>query len=590
MNIYPHEISDELVTGTVLLRPVAPLAPTVTIEEVMRLFTDNRELTAIPITEGRKPVGIVDRRRMVEQFARPFSRDLFGRRSVAGFMDTRPLVVDVHLDLGRLSQLYLDSGKANQQDCFIFTDRGEYAGLGSGHELMRLVTQRTQEKLFHLAHTDALTRLPNRLLFLDRLRQAMTHADRAERLVAVLLLDLDRFKTVNDTLGHSVGDQLLIEVAARLEGCLRDGDTVARLGGDEFTVLVPELRQIHDAESVARKVVAALQHPLPLNGHEIFVTPSVGIAIYPFSDNIEELLVNADTAMYRAKELGGNQYCFYTHRMRTASVQKLTLESSLRRAIDKDELRLHYQPQIDLPGGRAVGAEALIRWQHPERGLLGPADFIPLAEETGLIVAIGEWVLRRACAHARQWHKAGKGGLRVAVNLSARQFYQKDFVQMVEGILLDTGLPPDLLDLELTESTLMQNTAGTVGALNELRAIGVHVTMDDFGTGYSSLSYLKRFPIDCVKIDRSFVSDITTDPDDAAIANAIIAMAHSLELRVVAEGVETAEQLCFLCERGCDEAQGYLIGRPVPFDQFQAPAVVTTHQCHCPRHRGGVLS
>lgn len=581
MKIYPSELSNELVTGTTLLRPVAPLAPSVTVEEVMRLFTDNRELAAIPITEGRQPVGIIDRRRMIEQFAQPYSRDLFGRRPVASFMDPKPLIVDVHLDLGRLSQIYLDSGKTVQYEYFIFTDGGEYAGLGSGHELMRITTERVQEKLYDLAHTDALTRLPNRLLFLDRLRQAMSHAERAERLVAVLLLDLDRFKTVNDTLGHSIGDQLLVEVAGRLQECMRDGDTVARLGGDEFTVLIPELRQITDAETIAHKVISALQHPFLLNGHEVFVTPSVGIAIHPFTDNIEELLVNADTAMYRAKEQGGNQHLFYTHHMRTASAQKLTLESSLRRAIDRDELRLHYQPQVELATGRLIGAEALIRWQHPERGLLGPAEFIPLAEETGLIVAIGEWALRQACAQARQWQQAGRNDLRVAVNLSARQFYQKDFANMVKSILLHSGLAPDLLDLELTENTLMQNTAGTVGALNELHELGVHVTMDDFGTGYSSLSYLKRFPIDCVKIDRSFVTDITTDPNDAAIANAIIAMARSLDLRVVAEGVETEGQLRYLCEHGCHEAQGYLIGRPVPAETFPLDLPMWTAPCQC---------
>jgi diguanylate cyclase (GGDEF)-like protein len=506
---------------------------------------------------------------------------LFGKKPVTVFMDDTPLVVDARLDLVKLGERYMQTGKNTLHDCFIITEDGRYTGLGNGHELMRVITERTQTRLFQLAHYDALTGLPNRLLFLDRLRQAMTQANRSERLVAIMLLDLDRFKAVNDTLGHSLGDRLLTHIAERLTACVREGDTIARLGGDEFTVLIPELRHIQDAASIAQKIVEHLDRPFALNGHEVFITPSIGIAFYPFCEDIEELLVNADTAMYEAKNLGGNNYQFYTYEMRTASHERLALESALRRALDHNELVLHYQPQLDLASGRIVGAEALIRWQHPELGLIAPADFIPLAEETGLIIPIGEWALHAACAQARAWQNRGLPELRVAVNLSARQFYQKDFVATVTDILAQTGLAARHLELELTESTLMQNTAGTVTALTELHQRGVQIAMDDFGTGYSSLSYLKRFPVDRVKIDRSFVADVITDPDDAAIVSAIIAMTRSLGLRVTAEGVETEAQINFLCEQGCHEIQGYLIGRPLPAVEFERLGFVTAHACRC---------
>jgi len=424
--------------------------------------------------------------------------------------------------------------------------------------------RQTQERLTYLAHYDALTGLPNRLLLQDRLSQAMVEADRHDRLVAVIFLDLDRFKLINDTLGHEMGDALLRSVAERLRACVRAGDTISRLGGDEFTIVLAGIAHVDDVAHVAQKIIESFEPPFNINGRELFASPSMGITLYPFDDNdIDSLLRNADAAMYHAKELGRNTFQFYTAELNRRTSKRLALETALRHAIERNELLLHYQPQVNLKTGRITGAEALLRWRHPEMGLISPLDFIPLAEETGLIIPIGEWVLRSACAQARIWHELGYDGLQIAVNLSGRQFQHRHLAKLVKKVLKDTKLDPRQLDLELTESVLMHNTEAVLGAMDELHAYGVVFSMDDFGTGYSSLSYLKRFPIDTLKIDQSFVRDIPRDPDDAAIARAIISMAHSLGMKVIAEGVETAQQLAFLRVNRCNSMQGYYFSRPI---------------------------
>jgi diguanylate cyclase (GGDEF)-like protein len=446
--------------------------------------------------------------------------------------------------------------------------------------LRRLVLQAMEQSRV-LAFYDSLTGLPNRQLFTDRLDRALAHARRYKRLVAICFLDLDGFKRVNDTLGHSIGDQLLCQVAQRLMTGVRLGDfvgrlhsdespvAISRLGGDEFTFVLREIAKAEDAGGVADRVLDVLREPFVVEGHEVIATASIGIAVFPNNgEDTETLLRNADTAMYSAKDRGRNNRQFYAKSMNDAAKRKLDLEHRLRRALDREDFSLYYQPIRDAVGGTLTAAEALLRWEDPELGPVSPVEFVPVAEETGLIVPLGEWVLRTACAQSQAWQAAGFRPIRMAVNLSGRQIRQPTLVETVAQVLQESGLSPAQLELEITESTIMQDDAVTITAFRELDEMGVGLALDDFGTGYSSLSYLRRFPVSRVKIDRSFVNGIPTNPDDAALAAAVIAMAHSLRLSVVAEGVETREQAEFLRESGCDELQGYLISPAVSSEQF----------------------
>ncbi|WP_025917195.1 EAL domain-containing protein [Herminiimonas sp. CN] len=426
-------------------------------------------------------------------------------------------------------------------------------------------TKRYQAELEFQANHDALTALANRNLLHDRLCQAIIHAEHHDYPMWVVFIDLDRFKFVNDTLGHQAGDTLLKHVAERLLHAVRETDTVARLGGDEFVLLLSERGAESPGAGVVQRIMDAIAKPFVIEQHEFFLTSSIGIAVYP-NDGLDAdtLIKHADVAMYRAKETGRNNFQFYTPEMNQRALERLRIEGDLRLALERDEFLLHYQPQVDLHTGLIVGMEALIRWSHPTRGLVSPANFINLAEETGLIVPIGDWVMRTACRQNKAWQRAGHAPLRVAVNLSAAQFAQHDLVQSITAALEDAGLEPQYLEIELTESLVMTDVARTIGVLQELKTLGVHLSIDDFGTGYSSLSYLKRFPINVLKIDQSFVRDITVNPDDAAIVASIISLAHSLRLDVIAEGVETEDQLAFLWRNGCDQIQGYYFSRPVP--------------------------
>jgi len=426
-----------------------------------------------------------------------------------------------------------------------------------------------EQKLIKQASYDTLTDLPNRSLAFDRLNLAVKQAQRSRRCVGVLFIDVDRFKSVNDTLGHTVGDQLIIEVGNRIKSCVREGDTVARLSGDEFLVIISSIRKVVDSEIVADKILQALNKPFTLEGQEFFLSASIGVTGYPNDgEEPQVLLRNADAAMYKAKENGRNNFQFYTPEINAQAQLRVKTETLLRRALTKDELFLTYQPQIDVRTHRLVGAEALIRWQSPELGLVRPDQFISLAEDTGLIVPIGEWVIHTACRQAKQWQEICGMPLRVSVNISQRQFRGSKLVNIVSSALDQTGLLPDALELEITESLLVDDDPIVLKAIKGLKDLGITLALDDFGTGYSSLSYLKRLPFDVLKIDRSFVRDITTDPDDATLCEAIMAIAASLDLVVVVEGVESKEQLEFLKFLGIHLAQGYYFSKPLNAEDF----------------------
>jgi diguanylate cyclase (GGDEF)-like protein/PAS domain S-box-containing protein len=422
-----------------------------------------------------------------------------------------------------------------------------------------------EEKLTYLAQNDTLTGLPNRALLLDRLGQALTRAARRTTLVGILLMDLDRFKEINDSLGHSAGDAVLKEVAGRVRRALRDSDTVARLGGDEFCIVLEELDSRDKVAVAATKLGHLFGAPIAAEGQEMFTSASIGLAVYPDDGGtIEDLIKHADIAMYDAKHAGGNTYRFYSRELHARSADHVGMGAALRRAVERNEFVVHYQPQIEIGSGRPVGVEALLHWRHPELGLLPPSQFIHAAEEIGLIVPIGEWVLKTACAEVKAWQQAGLPQLSVAVNLSARQFRDSQLAAKVAGTLAVTGLSPRFLDLEITESVIMSDTGHTINALTRLSDLGVRVSIDDFGTGYSSLAYLKRFPVNKLKIDRAFVRDIPDNKEDAAIVQAIITLAKTLELGVLAEGVETGEQLAFLTDLKCDQYQGFHFSAALP--------------------------
>ncbi|MHB8503679.1 MAG: putative bifunctional diguanylate cyclase/phosphodiesterase [Candidatus Acidiferrales bacterium] len=424
-------------------------------------------------------------------------------------------------------------------------------------------------QMTHSAQHDVVTNLPNRLLLSDRITHAITLARRQHRPLAVVFLDLDRFKYINDSLGHAIGDELLQCVSKRLLASVRASDTVSRLGGDEFVILLSEITHPENAATSARKLLLSLSAPCSIGGQDLHIDGSIGISVYPEDgEDAETLIKNADTAMYHAKEKGRNNFQFFKPEMNLKAVERQSLEGSLRRALERKEFLLHYQPKVNLDTGEITGVEALIRWQQPDRGLVTPAQFVPIAEDCGLIIQIGHWVLREACRQAREWQDAGLPFKRVSINVSAVEFRDKSFVESVRAILAETGLEAQCLDLELTEGVLMEHAESTAAVLQELKTMGVQLVVDDFGTGYSSLSYLQQFPIDVLKIDQSFVHRITGDPDDSPIVSAIIDMGKNLKQRVIAEGIETYEQLAFLQAHHCAEGQGYLFSQPLAAAQF----------------------
>lgn len=469
--------------------------------------------------------------------------------------DSEEIAIQV-VNLG--AQDYLVKDRA---DAYLVSRSIEYA----------IERKKIEKGLQFLAQYDSLTGLANRMLFRDRLNRAMIRADRHKKIVALIFIDLDRFKNINDSMGHDVGDQLLVEIAIRLRQCTREGDTIARLGGDEFIIILEDISQISDASLVVNKILDAMLEPVNINGFEIFATPNMGITLYPIDDsNAKDLLRNADAAMYKAKEDGRNCYCFYTSDMNRDLEDCIVLENYLRHAIENEEFELHYQPKFNVQNHALVGAEALIRWHSPRHCMVSPAFFIPLAEETGLIHPITEWVVQEACQQNSRWQLKGYPPIRMVINLSPKQLKRPNIARTIFNKIVFADLSPRYIELEITESALMEDVNKSNEILKELKKWGIQISIDDFGTGYSSLSYLKKFPIDTLKIDQSFVRDILEDKDDAAIVSAIIAMANSLRLNVIVEGVETGEQLNFLASEGCNQVQGYFLGRPIPASEFEA--------------------
>ena len=571
--MYAHSnMINENPTVKVLLQHTRPVEESMPCLKVLELFQENPGIFAVPVVNGDNlPLGIVDRHSFIEIFIKPYTKEIYGKNKISEFMNTSSIIVDKETSIDDIARIIIDAGMQHMVSGFIATDNGKYMGIANGHDLLNEITQRKQANLFYLAHYDHLTKLPNRLLFLDRLAMAIIESSRNKTQVGLLFIDLDNFKHFNDSMGHGFGDKLLLAVAARLSGCSRESDTVARLSGDEFTIMLENANGQEDLDILCRRIVEAMKQPLHIMGREVFITASIGTAMCPGdADEPTSLLAKADAAMYEAKRNGRNTYRHYVQGMNLYSVDRMTLETDLRTALERNEFELFYQPQVSLASGKIVGNEALIRWRHPQRGLLSPIHFIEIIEETGLIVPIGKWVLQEACRQHMAWIKNGLEPMCMSVNISAMQFYQTDFCEMVQSIIADCGMQPTLLELELTESLCMHDVDTVLKTLNELHELGIKLAIDDFGTGYSNLSYLKRFPIDKLKIDQSFIRHLEREPVNVDIVRAIAALGKSMSLELVAEGVETDSEMTLVQSSGCELVQGYLLSKPLSAVQIES--------------------
>lgn len=557
-------------TVKLLMRHVQPSHENDACLSVLEIFQENPNLFAIPVVNSAgTPVGIVDRHLFVETFIKPYTRELYAKRKISEFMVENPIVVDMGTTIDDVSKIIIDAGMQHMVIGFIITQNGLYVGLANGHDLLNEIMQRKQEGLFYLAHYDQLTNLPNRLLFMDRLTRALGDAHRKRSSVGLLFIDLDNFKNFNDSMGHGFGDQILIAVANRLTGCAREIDTVARLSGDEFIMIIEDIENQNALETLCERILDSMKSPWEVMGRNVFLTASIGTSMFPKdASEPSELILKADAAMYEAKRGGRNAYMHFVEGMRLYSMDKMTLENDLRLAIERNEFQLFYQPQVSVDNGSIIGMEALIRWNHPERGLLTPIHFIEIAEKTGLIIAIGKWVVKEACQQHQRWIWGGNKPLRISVNISPLQFYQTSFCEDIRSVLAETGMEPSHLELELTEGMFMHNIDNVVKVLNELHDLGVLLAIDDFGTGYSNLSYLKRFPIDRLKIDQSFVRGIESETTNMEIVRTISNLAKTMSLELVAEGVETADEMNTVGDCGCDFMQGYKFSKPLSSDDF----------------------
>jgi diguanylate cyclase (GGDEF)-like protein len=535
-------------TVKILLRPAQAVLDNVPCLSVLELFQLNPDVFAIPVINADGvPVGIVDRHIFVEIFVKPYTRELYSKKKISVFMVENPIVVDMNASIDDVSKIIIDAGMQHMVMGFIITENGLYTGIANGHDLLNEIMQRKQEGLFYLAHFDQLTNLPNRLLFMDRLSMALSEANRSRSSVGVLFIDLDNFKNFNDSMGHGFGDQILIAVANRLMSCAREIDTVARLSGDEFVIILEDITHQEDLDNLCNRILDGMKQPWEIMGRSVFLTASIGTSIYP-QDGVEpsELILKADAAMYEAKRGGRNAFMHFKSGMRLYSLDKMTLENDLRLAIERNEFVLFYQPQIAVESGSIIGMEALIRWNHPERGMLTPIHFIEISEKTGLIIDIGKWVIREACRQHQEWVKSDLQPLRMSVNISPLQFYQTSFCDEVRSVLIETGMQPSNLELELTEGMFMHNLENVVKVLNELHDLGVLLAIDDFGTGYSNLSYLKRFPIDRLKIDQSFIRGIEQETMNMEIVRTIATLAKTMSLELVIQILVTLKDFLLI--------------------------------------------
>lgn len=561
-----------------LMRAAPAVSRLAACQDVHETFLADAALISLPVMdEDDAPCAIIDRHPFVEFFSRQYRRELFGSLSLGRFLDDHPeiyparmpLTVEASATLDDAARILMGANPRHMTSALIVTRDSRYLGIAYSHDLLNEISRRKQEELYFLAHFDSLTRIPNRMLFTERLDEVCREALCGGREVALLFVDVDRFKQVNDSMGHDFGDQLLCAIAQRLQECARASDTVARLGGDEFAILMVGGRE--ESEALAQRLVEVMRQPVRILGQEFRVSLSIGIALYPNDDqDVGALMSKADAAMYEVKTSGRNGYRHFEAGVSAYSSERSCLEAELKQALVNGEFRLCYQPQIDLASGAVAGVEALIRWDHPQRGLLSPGSFIEIAEESGLIVPIGDWVLAEACRQHLDWLCQGLPPLRLAINISALQLRQPDFVKRVKHLLSETSIDPSFLEFELTESMVMQKSSAVLDMLNELKASGVRLSLDDFGTGFSSLGYLSRFPIERLKIDQSFVRGVDQMPVNASIIRAIAALAKSLSLQVVAEGVESEAELAVVRECGCEESQGYLHARPMQAERLTA--------------------
>ncbi len=554
-----------------LVSYVKPISVDMWCLDVLTLFSKNTTIFTVPIVnENNNPVGLISRERLTELFFKPYARDLHHKKKIGEIMQVDAVIVDINTSIDDLANITINAGMLHMVNGFIVVESGSYVGMATGQRLLEEITRRKQQDLYYLAHFDQLTSLPNRLLFKDRLLQSIQQAKRTNKLFGLIFVDLDRFKHINDTLGHSFGDELLKVFSQRLTSRIRASDTVARLGGDEFVIIMQNLIEATDAEKIALDIVEYIRKPMLIYDQEIQITASLGVALYPLhDDSIDGLLQKADAAMYEVKEKGRNSYAMYSEVTDYGFIQRNILEMGLRMALSKNEFSLYYQPQINVESNDVVGVEALLRWHHSELGLISPAQFIPIAEESGLIISIGEWVLNEACRQQVDWISQGLPALRIAVNVSAIQFRQNNFFDCVKKAIDNSGINPSYLELELTESLVMTNPLQTVSMLHKIRSLGIKFAIDDFGTGHSSLSYLTQFPIDKLKIDQSFIRNIQSVPGNEAIVRAIIALGRSLGLEIIAEGVETIDELDCIKDYDCQEVQGYFFSKPIPANEFK---------------------